>query len=99
MSNIFVLVVVFSVLVVHSEHAAGFMEPMEGGLQRVMRRAELTSSLDDYPVEDVDLLQPLFRTPLKRQWCRRGMAYNPALGTCTFSVAAMRGRGRKYRRH
>ena len=47
----------------------------------------MTSELGDYPLEDVDMMQRLFRTPLKRQWCRSGMSYNPVLGTCTLSLA------------
>ncbi|XP_076439562.1 uncharacterized protein LOC143279408 [Babylonia areolata] len=73
-------------------------------------RRQAATGPDSYlPLDDAYLLllqqqlqqqQPLLRAaPVKRQWCRRGMAYNPALGTCTFSVAAMRGRGRNYRRH
>ncbi|KAK3741418.1 hypothetical protein RRG08_011194 [Elysia crispata] len=34
--------------------------------------------------------------PVKRHWCPRGMAYSAPLGRCRMSLAAMRGRGRRY---
>ncbi|KAL8583983.1 hypothetical protein ACOMHN_048590 [Nucella lapillus] len=110
MSKIFVFVAFFFVVAVFVAPAAAAVRTgrassqetaqraASGGSQRVRRQA-MTPSLGNYPLGDTDLLQPIFRTPLKRQWCRRGMAYNPVLGSCTFSVAAMRGRGRNHRRH
>ena len=47
----------------------------------------MTSEMGDYPSLDADLMQRIFQTPLKRQWCRSGMSYNPVLGTCTLSLA------------
>nr|W4VSF6.1 RecName: Full=O2 contryphan Vc1; Short=O2_Vc1; AltName: Full=Contryphan Vc1; Short=Con-Vc1; Flags: Precursor [Conus victoriae] len=40
-----------------------------------------------YPVDDVDMMQRIFRTPLKRQWCQPGYAYNPVLGICTITLS------------
>ncbi|KAK7109604.1 O2 contryphan Vc1-like [Littorina saxatilis] len=90
MSKVIILCVVFAALTVFliEETRA------EQVKQRVKRQG---MTLDDYPADDVDMMQRIFRTPLKRQWCRSGMSYNPVLGSCTLSLAAMRGRGRGYR--
>ncbi|KAL8604972.1 hypothetical protein ACOMHN_028600 [Nucella lapillus] len=62
------------------------------------KRYDMADEMGEYPANDEAMMQRIFRTPLKRQWCRSGMVYNPALGTCTLSLMAMRGRGRSFRR-
>nr|KAG5691889.1 hypothetical protein BaRGS_033252 [Batillaria attramentaria] len=57
--------------------------------RRVKRQGynSFDSDLGEYPQYDVDLMQRVFKTPLKRQWCRSGMSFNPVIGTCTLSLA------------
>ncbi|XP_076461823.1 O2 contryphan Vc1-like [Babylonia areolata] len=93
MSKLFVVLFATLTLLVI---AHGRAEAEEQQRRRAKRQSNMAEA-DGYPLDDVDLMQRIFRTPLKRQWCRAGMSYNPVLGSCTLSLAAMRGRGRNFR--